>query len=268
MSIKLLDESISTRLDTLERDIKSKSNSFYDSYLDLLEGTIKYILDETNIEYDDSRTCGYLVKEKNINDFLLKQLQLDDYTYNKIIDYIKKCNDHKHKREKRLSIESVINYLSIYYKLVNYFNTYIGAILIEFDAEYYTNIFGETERLNQEYKTSISKLKEELAESVEMRKLSEQDIITYKSIISEKDLNLLNLDDQNKKLEEQLIKLKDIKLNSMEVKLNKTIDMLNHLTNYLAENRIASSMIMEILNGHKITDEELKKKRIEMEKYE
>ena len=33
----------------LSRNIKSKSNSFYDSYLDLLEATIKYFLDENNI---------------------------------------------------------------------------------------------------------------------------------------------------------------------------------------------------------------------------
>lgn len=60
--MKLFNESLTIRFNTLERNIKSKSNSFYDSYLDLLEATIKYFLDENNIKYDDSRTCGYLVK--------------------------------------------------------------------------------------------------------------------------------------------------------------------------------------------------------------
>ena len=71
MQNKLFNESLTTRFNTLERNIKSKSNSFYDSYLDLLEATIKYFLDENNIIYDDSRTCGYLVKEESIKNFLM-----------------------------------------------------------------------------------------------------------------------------------------------------------------------------------------------------
>lgn len=43
--MQLFNDSLTTRFNTLERNIKSKSNSFYDSYLDLLEATIKYILD-------------------------------------------------------------------------------------------------------------------------------------------------------------------------------------------------------------------------------
>ena len=49
----IFNDSLTMRYNTLERNIKSKSNSFYDSYLDLLEATIKYILDECNIVYDD-----------------------------------------------------------------------------------------------------------------------------------------------------------------------------------------------------------------------
>ena len=66
MQNKLFNESLTTRFNTLERNIKSKSNSFYDSYLDLLEATIKYFLDENNITYDDSRTCGYLVRKSQL----------------------------------------------------------------------------------------------------------------------------------------------------------------------------------------------------------
>lgn len=44
MQNKLFNESLITRFNTLERNIKSKSNSFYDSYLDLLEATINTFL--------------------------------------------------------------------------------------------------------------------------------------------------------------------------------------------------------------------------------
>lgn len=105
--MKLFTESLTSRFDTLKGNIKSKSNSFYDSYLDLLEATIKYFLDENDIEYDESRTCGHIVKEENVKSFLTITLKLDDYTYNKLPDYIKKCNDHKHKKEKTLGIDSI-----------------------------------------------------------------------------------------------------------------------------------------------------------------
>ena len=265
MKIKLFNDSLTSRLATLERNIKSKSNSFYDSYLDLLEATIKYILDENNIAYDDSRTCGYIVRESEIKNFFLDTLKLDDYTYNKLPDYIKKCNDHKHKKEKCLGIESVINYLSVYYKLINYFIIYIKGIEVEFDAEYYTSIFGETERLNSEYKITIEKLKDELQDSVESNKLSQQDINAYKNIISNKDIELLNLDDQNQKLQEQINILKDIKLNSMEEKLNKTIDMLNNMQEYLVENRILAKRTSRLIDGREMSDEELSLERQKLE---
>ena len=73
--MKLFNDSLTSRLNTVERNIKSKSNSFYDSYLDLLEATIKYILDENSIAYDDSRTCGFIVREDSIRAFFLNTLK-------------------------------------------------------------------------------------------------------------------------------------------------------------------------------------------------
>ena len=263
--MKLFTESLTSRFDTLKGNIKSKSNSFYDSYLDLLEATIKYFLDENNIVYDDSRTCGYLVKEESIKSFLLGVLKLDDYTYNKLPDYIKKCNDHKHKKEKNLGIDSIINYLKVYYDLINYYIDYIKGVRVEYDANYFSSIYGETERLNNEYKEEVIRLKEELKDSYETNKLSEQDIKHYKSLLSMKDIELLNLDEQNKLLQSQINLLKDIKINSMEEKLNKTIDMLNNMQDYLIENRIIARRTSKLIDGRDITDEELMNERIKLE---
>ncbi len=263
--MKLFNDSLTMRLSTLERNIQSKSNSFYDSYLDLLEATIKYFLDENNIPYDDTRTCGYIVKDGKAKTFLLETLKLDDYTYSKLPDYIKKCNDHKHKKEKTLSIDSVINYLKVYYDLINFYIDYIKGIRIDYNAEYYTSIFGETERLNSQYRDEVLKLKDELRESYEANKLSEQDLSQYKSLLSLKDIELLNLDEQNKELQSQIDILKDIKINSMEEKLNKTINMLDNMQDYLVENRIISKKISMMINGKYITDEELAEARKKLE---
>ena len=96
----LFNENLTNRFNTVILNIKSKSNSFYDSYLDLLESTIKYILDENDITYDVSKTCGHIIKEDAVKDFFVNTLKIDSYTYSKLPDYIKKCNDHKHKKEK------------------------------------------------------------------------------------------------------------------------------------------------------------------------
>ena len=262
--MKLFNDSLTMRFNTLEINIKSKSNSFYDSYLDLLEATIKYFLDENNVVYDQFRTCGYLVKEETIKRFLLVNLKLDDYTYNKLPDYIKKCNEHKHKKEKNLDIDSIINYLKVYYVLINYYIDYIKGVRVEFDVNYFSSIYGETERLNNEYKEEVLRLKDELKESYETNKLSSQDIEQYKSLLSVKDIELLNLDEQNKLLQNQIDVLKDIKINSMEEKLNKTIDMLNSMQDYLVENRIIARKTSKLIDGRDITDEELQAERIKM----
>lgn len=247
--MKLFNDSLTMRFNTLERNIKSKSNSFYDSYLDLLEATIKYFLDENNVVYDQSRTCGFLVKEELIKKFLLVNLKLDDYTYNKLPDYIKKCNDHKHKKEKNLGVDSIINYLKVYYDLINYYIDYIKGVRLEFDANYFSSIYGETERLNNEYKEEVLRLKDELKESYETNKLSSQDIEQYKSLLSVKDIELLNLDEQNRMLQSQISVLKDIKISSMEEKLNKALDMLVNLNDEIQENRVATDAVYRSITG-------------------
>lgn len=264
--MELFNKTLSIRFQTLERNIKSKSNSFYDSYLDLLEATLKYFLYENNIAYDSTRTCGYLLKnEDTVKEFLLVILKLDDYTYNKLGDYIKKCNEHKHHREKFVSVEAIINYLKVYFDFINYYLAFIKGVKVEFDANYFSSIYGETERLNDEYKEEVLKLKDELKESYETNKMSEQDIARYKSLLSIKEIELLDLDEQNKYLQGQIDILKDIKINSMEEKLNKTIDMLNNMQDYLVENRIIARKTAQLINGKDITDEEVAEERKKLE---
>lgn len=249
MNLKLFNDSLTSRYYTLERNIKSKSNSFYDSYLDLLEATIKYFLDENSVKYDPTRTCGHIVKENEIALFFKEVLMLDEYTYNKLPDYIKKCNDHKHKKEKQLQVESVINYLKVYFDFINYYIEYIKGIRVTFNSEYYVSIYGETEKLNREYKLELQKLKEELKELYDTNKLSEIDLEQYKTLLSVKEIEMFNLEEQNLKLQSQISVLKDIKLNSLEEKLNKALEMLTNLNEDLLINRVVSDAILRMING-------------------
>ncbi len=261
----VINETINSRFLTMETNIKSKSNSYYDSFLDLLEGTIKHILYEMNIDYDESRTCGYIVRDKNIETNLKAKLKIDEYTYDKLKDYIKKCNDHKHKKEKTLNIQSIINQLKIYFNLVNYYLSYIEKEKMDFDANYFNDIFGESERAHKALKIEITRLTEELKESYEQRKLSEADLARYALIIENKDFKLQTLDLENESLKKQIDILKDIKLNSMENKLNKTLNMLVNMKEYLIESRVATRIVAKMINGKDLTDDIIKeeKERIE-----
>ena len=84
-------------------------------------------------------------------------------------------------------------------------------------------------------------------------------------MISSQEIKNLSLEDQNTELRNQLSKLKDIKLNSLEMKLDKSIDMLNELQNYLVESRIATSYVSKLISGHSLSDDELKAERMKME---
>ena len=68
-ALSYFDNSIVGRYRTVERNIKSKSNSFYDSFLDLLENTIKRILMLENVAYDEKYTCGTLLREESIEKY-------------------------------------------------------------------------------------------------------------------------------------------------------------------------------------------------------
>jgi len=223
MEFKLFDSHLNKRFLTLINNIKNKSNSFYDSYLDLLEATIKFILNEKNIGYDDSRTCGCILKEEKVRDFLKNELQLEDFIYNKILDYIKKCNDHKHKKEKNLSVESVINYLKVYFSIVNTYNKYSDKDFIKYDEGYFKSIFGENQKLNDEYKKEFSKLKNELEILLNENRIIEEDRAKYKSILNISELEKLAFDEQNQMLQNQINILNEIKIN---IKVMKKLDCI------------------------------------------
>lgn len=260
--LKELDEAIFNRYRTLERNIKIKSNSFYDAYLSLVEALIKFILDNEHIVYDDTRTCGYIIKLDNVSDFLFDKMKISNLLYEKIINYVKKSNDHKHKKEKNITLESIINHQKVLFDFTKkYFEYKALPYKEEFDENYYINLFGLTINENEEYKKIINNLRDELQEVMKDNNLSKEDLDAYKSLISIKEIELLTLEEQNDVLQKQIQELQKIKLNTLEVKLNKALIMLEDLKNYLAENRVANNLIYKIICG-----EDLPKEMIENEK--
>lgn len=222
---------------TLEKNIKAGSNSFYDAYLDLQEQFVKDVAVFCEFDIKARETCGELLRRDDIENFFKDVLRVDDFTYTKMQDYTLKVNAHKHKGEKNIQIDTIVSYMRIIYDATVSFAVYKQISVKEFDANYFISIFCSFERENSVLKTEMMKLKEELLVSVESGRLKDSDIAEYKSLLSQSEIDKLSLEEQNQELHRQISKLKDIKLSSMEEKLNKTIDLLHQLSDSVVENR-------------------------------
>ena len=247
--LDLIDHNLYERYLTLERNIKARSNSFYDSYLDLQEHFVKLVLAEQSFEIKVQETCGAILRKAETRAYFMETLQIDEYTYNKMQDYTLKVNAHKHKGEKTVQIETIVNYLRVFF---NAASAYASSKAIEvdgFDANYYISIFGIFEKENSDLRSEMLQLKEELATSVKEGKLKDSDIATYQGLLSQSELDKLSLEEQNAELHKQISKLKDIKLSSMEDKLNRTIEMLLSLQESVVENRAVSYAVGDTICG-------------------
>jgi hypothetical protein len=244
-----IDHNLYERYLTLEHNIKSRSNSFYDAYLDLQEHFVKLVLAEQAFEIKVQETCGAILRKAEVKAYFMETLQIDEYTYNKMQDYTLKVNAHKHKGEKTVQIETIVNYLRVFYNAVSAYAKSKAVDVESFDANYYISIFGIFEKENSELRCEMEQLKEELATSVEEGKLKDSDIATYQGLLSRSELDKLSLEEQNAELHKQISKLKDIKLSSMEDKLNRTIEMLLSLQESVVENRAISYAVGDTICG-------------------
>jgi len=234
---------------TVERNIRAASNSFYDAYLDLQEQFVRCVAILCDFDIKLKETCGELLRRNDIKSIFIDDLNIDDYTYNKMQDYTLKVNAHKHKGEKSIQIETVVNYMKIIYNATSAFAKYKSIDFCDFEASYFIGIFGIYEKENVLLKNEMKKLKDELSSSVESGKMKETDIETYKNLLSQSEIDKLSLEDQNEELQRQISRLKDIKLSSMEEKLNKTIDLLLELKPAIVENRILTKAVGRKVGG-------------------
>ena len=244
-----IDGKLYQRYLTVERNVKAGSNSFYDSYLDLQEQFVKVVALDCGLEFGVRDSVGQLLRNATLKTYFLETLGVEEYTYNKMQDYTLKVNEHKHKGEKNIQVETIVNYMRVVFDATSAYARKKGAVVGEYDGNYFIEIFGCLERENISLKAEKDALKEELAVSVEQGKLKDSDILVYKGLLSSAELDKLSLEEQNAELQRQISKLKDIKLSSMEEKLNKTIDLLNELTASVVENRAISYAVGDTICG-------------------
>ena len=250
--LKEIDRRLHERYRTLERNIKSASNSFYDAYLDLQEQFLRIVLENEGVETSSGNSSGSLLKNPACKNLLLSVVGVDQHTYDKMGDYALKVNSHKHKQEKRIALDTVLSYLTVIYGATSAYAKFKGIACPPLDLSPYAEMFGLFERENATLRTECDKLREELSTSVEEGRLKDSDIEAYRSLATRTELDMLSLEEQNSELQRQISILKDIKLSSMEDKLNKTIEMLLSLQESVVENRAISYAVGDTICGREM----------------
>ena len=264
---KDIDERLYERYLTVEKNIKSVSNSFYDSYLDLLEQFVRFVAVDFNVEVQVKESCGVILRKSEVENIFISKIGVDTYTYDKMKDYTLKVNSHKHKNEKNIQIDTILSYLTILYNATSCYAKYKGVLVDEFEVEYYIKIFGEYEKINKLLRDECATLKEELNVSINNNKMKEKDIEKFKKLIDISKLSKMSLEEQNKELVLQINQLKDIKISSIEEKLNKTIDLLNELTASVIENRAISYAVGDTICGANLFKKYIEKARKDIIKH-
>ena len=246
--LKELNETIYNRYLTVVKNIEYSSNSYFDSWLDLYEQLLKYILISEDIKFDGRSTCGQLLRLKETEQFLIEKLSFDSEDLYRTKSYITFVNDHKHNSEKKITIDDVFDSLSIFNLLSKRYAKYKNLKNISnLTIEYYSNLLGQSLRENEKLKKENNELKKYFAD--------------YKfniNIISDSEINKLSLEEQNKIHINQVMALKDIKLTSMETKLNKSIDLLLKL-----EDKLNKTIASTTICGKLIAGDIYQKKNIE-----
>lgn len=228
---------------TVERNIKSASNSFYDSYLDMQEQFVKTVILAAGIDFKPNETCGALLKKPDVVALFFDTLRVDDYTFHKMQDYTLKVNAHKHKGEKKIAVDTIVSYLRVFYTATAAYGKNKGIGCEEFNVDEIIRIFDLYDRENQSLRKKQDSLREELSRMADAGALKATDVTYLHGLLSPDEMDRLSVEGQNSALYRQISGLMEIKLSSMEDKLNRTIELLLELKPAIAENRVITKAV-------------------------
>ena len=172
--LMLFDEESQNRYKTVLENIQNASPSFYDSYNSLLEQFFRNIC-----IHHVKGSVSSIIKDKMNKDFLLNDVKLDEKTYNKILDYALKLNSHKHKKQKSINMDSVLNYMKLFYDIVYAYAKFVKYTIPLYNEDYYINLYNQIEESKKEYsdiKRELNNISKHLN-----KKQEEEDFLRFKS---------------------------------------------------------------------------------------
>lgn len=155
-SIFSFSKDLRIRYMTLIATIKACNSTFYDAYNNFVEELLKSLAKNNNISHQPKASITSLIDNPGFRSFLTNSIELDSNLQNKIKDYALKINKHKHKLEKTIQLDNVINYMTILYELINKINAFYHFKVWHINAnEYVLSIYNQNEKLVQDLKKEL-----------------------------------------------------------------------------------------------------------------
>lgn len=226
-TFKSISDALGERYLNVENNIKSKSDSFSSSLLELLEALLKEIYKAEGIAIDsDYDTAKGILRVTEFKDFC-RRIGLTDDFYESMYDLATAGNKNKHSEIVHISLESVISGLKCPFTLASKYLYYKGKPIVEkFDSEKISDLYGQTNR-------ELAIKEKEKAELIESLKIFEQNnsllesqIKTLNEIKQKNDSSYRTLEEKNEALSKEINELKNIKLSTLEQKMVMIIDLL------------------------------------------
>lgn len=199
--LKLIGARVYKRYETLEKNIKSGSNSFYDSFLNLQEEMVRCLCFSNGIELESHQSCGAILKRTDVKALFVDAMGLDPLEYNKMGDYVLKANKHKHNKEKQIEQPTVINYVYLIYCICRAFAKSKELEIDEFDDSCYISMFRQYEKEYIAKKEIFSRLKATVQRLIESGRLDEEQVEMCREFLTDTDDTGLPIDIQNEQLQ-------------------------------------------------------------------
>lgn len=199
-----IDNRLYERYVTLERNLKSGSNSFFDAYLDMLEEFVKLVVAEYGVDTGKKRTAGELLRLDAVQTVFTDKVGLDANDYRKIQNYILKINKHKHENEKKIYSDVVILYMRLFYNLIFAYANSHGMNISEFDSKRYVSLLNSYHKENKRLRMQLNSTTKDLVRAVQDGKEKQSDIEEYNELLSESRGTVSALEEDNERLSRRI----------------------------------------------------------------
>lgn len=233
------------RMETLIKNVKARSNSFYDSYLDLQEAFVREVLKTSNYTLDESKNSGYLLHGAEVKDYLFSQFGIGPELVEKLHDHTLKANRHKHAKEKTVSLDSVNAFMEPFYVFSRQCAGMTSVGQFAYDPAYFAAIYDALAKENNSLRQQISQLMSEAETLNNAKRISAEELAACQGVVASLNVEMKDLEEENSRFKSAISFLQTIttkRLDDIEDKVEKLDAKLTRILNsYASGHTIASS---------------------------
>ena len=227
-TFNLLSPNLGERYLNVEACIKTKSDSFSSSLLELLEALLKTIYREEDIKIDSEYdTAIGILKVQEFKDFCL-EIGVSSISYEKLFELAKAGNQNKHEEIVHVSLEKVLFGLKYVFEIaVKYLEYKHVPVPDYYDSDAISELYGSTQRELLQKEKERAELLESLSVYEKNNSLLEGQYAKLKEIKEKNEVHYRSIEEKNIALSKEIDELKNIKLSTLEQKIVIIIDLLS-----------------------------------------